>query len=226
MWAPASDEDVEWLARVAEIRDFDRGDLIFHEGSHPDDVAVVVDGHARSVHNAEGRLIVVDTIWPGEVIGAVSALSNLAFETDVEAVEPTTMALFPVTMLEDLIKSNSGVALGVIKELAERVTSAVRLSKRHSVDVITRVAQYIAGLTRTHLGGPAYAVEIPIPRVELAAILGTTPETLSRAFNQLRQEGLIEGQDRIIIVPDGETLLARHEGDGSPKPLASSVRRA
>ncbi len=218
LWRGASDETVESLARVATVLEFEKGTIVFAEGSMPDRVGVIVEGHARSLHTGEGRRITVETSWPGDVIGAVSAVSELAFETDIEAAEDLTVAFIPTEVLKALIVSEPAVALSVINEISREWVTAVNVSKRNSLDVIGRVASYLADLPRTSLGGLAYAVEIPISRVELSALLNTTPETLSRAFHALQDEKIIESHDRMIIVLDGEALLARRAGEPAKSP--------
>jgi DNA-binding transcriptional regulator YhcF (GntR family) len=48
--------------------------------------------------------------------------------------------------------------------------------------------------------------------VELSARLGTVPETLSRAFHALQDEGIIESRGREVVVLDREALLSRTNG--------------
>ena len=175
LWRDASDEAVEWLARVAEIVE-----------------------------------VVVETNWPSEVIGSVAAFGEMPFEADIESVEDATIALIPLGTIKDLLATEPAVAMSVIGEIARRWVSVVNANKRNSVDVVSRVIAYLEELPRTRLGAAAYSVEIPMARVELAALLGTTPETLSRAFRSLQDEALIESHDRMIIVPDGEQLSAKN----------------
>jgi CRP/FNR family transcriptional regulator len=103
--------------------------------------------------------------------------------------------------------------MSVIDDLARRWVSALAMAKRSSLDVTQRIAEYLTELPHTRLGGDAYSVEIPMPRVELAPLLGTTPETLSRAFHALEESGLIEAHDRMVIVPSGEALLGYRHAD-------------
>ena len=223
LWRDASDEAVQRLARVAAIAEYEKGDVMFHEGTCPSQVAVVVSGHARGVYTADGRSVVLETNWPGDVIGSVAAFGDVPFEADVEAAERVTAALIPLETVKDLLATEPAVAMSVINEIARRWVSAVNVNKRNSSDVVSRVVSYLADLPRTRLGGSAYAVEIPMARVELAGLLGTTPETLSRAFHSLQDEGLIESHDRMIIVPDSDLLSAKGEVE---RPRTASVANA
>jgi len=213
LWREASDEAVEWLARVAEIAEFKRGEILFAEGTCPEHVAVIISGHVRGVHASDGRYVVVDTNWPGEVIGPVAAFGEVPFEADVEAVEDATVALIPVGTIKDLLTAEPAVALSVIGEMARRWVSVVNSNKRNASDVTSRVVSYLEELPRTWLGGGAYSVQIPMARVELAALLGTTPESLSRACRSLQDEGLIESHDRMIVVHDGARFSAKSAVD-------------
>jgi CRP-like cAMP-binding protein len=213
LWRGASDDTVESLARMARVVEYKRGAIIFDEGTLPDRVGVIVDGHARASHSGEGRSIVVETSWPGDVVGAVSAISELPFETDIEAAENLTVALVPVSALKALIVTEPDVAMSVINEISREWASAVNVSKRNALEVHSRIASYLMDLPRTSLGGTSYAVEIPITRVELAALLNTTPETLSRVFHSLQDDKILESHDRMIIVAQGAALTAIRDGE-------------
>lgn len=211
LWHDASDTDIEWLARCAEIREYRRGDLVFREGETAEHIGVVVEGHMRSVHTEDGRTTSLETFWPGEAAGAVSAFSGSPFATNLEAAEALTLALVPAGVVKELIVTEPTIALSVINEISRRWVAAVTVNKRNCVDVVSRVSLYLSELPKTKLGGNAYAVEIPVSRAELAAELSTTPETLSRAFHTLQEQGLVESHDRMIIVPDGDSLLVRKQ---------------
>jgi CRP/FNR family transcriptional regulator len=216
LWRSASDETVETLARMTRVHEYKKGAIVFVEGTVPDRLGVIVDGHARASHSGEGRSIVVETFWPGDVVGAVSAVSELAFETDIEAAERTTVAFIPVAALKALIVTEPDVAMSVINEISREWVSAVNVSKRNAMEVHSRVASYLMDLPRTSLGGTAYAVEIPVSRVELAALLNTTPETLSRVFRSLQDDKILESHDRMIIVAQSATLTALRDGEHHP----------
>ena len=80
-----------------------------------------------------------------------------------------------------------------------------------TVDVNVRVARYI--LKRPVIGaavrGAAMTIDLGVTRVELAAELGTVPETLSRAFSALQEDGLIEARGRSVTILDPAELASR-----------------
>ena len=62
------------------------------------------------------------------------------------------------------------------------------------------------------VGPGPFTVDLGVTRVELAARLGTVPETLSRAFHALQDEGIIESHGQRVHVLDREGLIARSNG--------------
>lgn len=221
IWRGASDDTVAALAKMAKLTEYRKGAVIFVEGSIPERIGVIVAGHARASHSGEGRSITVETFWPGDVVGAVSAISELPYETDIEAAERLTVAFIPVEALKALIVTEPAVAMSVINEISRNWVNAVNVSKRNSLEVHSRIASYLMDLPRTPLGGQSYSVQIPVSRVELASLLSTTPETLSRAFHSLQEEGVLESHDRMIVVLQGDELEATLEGE---RPKAHSKR--
>lgn len=222
IWRGASDDTVMTLGRMAKITEYRKGAVIFVEGSIPERIGVIVEGHAKASHSGEGRSITVETFWPGDVIGAVAAISEIAYETDIEAAERLTVAFIPVEALKALIVTEPAVAMSVINEISRNWVNAVNVSKRNSLEVHSRIASYLMDLPRTPLGGTSYSVEIPVTRVELASLLSTTPETLSRAFHSLQKEGVLESHDRMIVVLEGDALEATREGE---RPKAAAPKR-
>jgi CRP/FNR family transcriptional regulator, dissimilatory nitrate respiration regulator len=215
LWSSASDEALEWLARTARVVDFPKGTLFFREGEIPDDVGLLLAGHARALYEHDGRTLAVETYWPGDVVGSIPALAGIGFESDIEAVEQVNMALIPVGALKDLLASEPSVAMSVIDDLARRWVSALAMAKRGNLGVSHRIADYLIELPHQRLGEDAFSVEIPVARVELAPLLATTPETLSRAFHALEELGLIEAHDRMIIVPSSAALLGYRNAESS-----------
>lgn len=207
LFASAADTSIERLARTAILVEFTRGETIFHKGDVPGKIGVIVDAHARAVSHRGDRLVAVGPFWPGEVVGAITALTGIPFKSEIRAAESMRVAIVPAQALEDLLAAEPSVALSVINDLARRWMKAVDLAQRIPLDVTHRVAEYLSELPHTRLGDGAYSVTIPMARFELAASLGTTPETLSRAFRSLEDEGVIEAHDRLIVVPDGDALL-------------------
>ena len=74
-------------------------------------------------------------------------------------------------------------------------------------EVPGRLAAYLVYLAEEQ--GSTTQVTLDIPKGQLASLLGTIPETLSRIFARMTEEGLIRVEGRTIYLDDFSGLKAR-----------------
>jgi CRP/FNR family transcriptional regulator len=214
--AEASDPSIEWLAQQSSVRSYHKGDRILRRNGAPPEMGVVISGHMRAVHfGVDGRPVTVQMAWPCEPVGLLGGLAGEEYRTSFEAAEPnTSIVFFPVDAFKRLMRDEPDVMVSVIRELARQMIDVVTMIKTLAADVPSRVAIYI-GLqleAEEPVGNGPFEVDLGVSRVELAARLGTVPETLSRAFHTLHEEGLIDAEGHHVTVLDREALVARTNG--------------
>lgn len=210
MLRAASDEGVATLARAARLRDFSRGEAIFREGDTSGNFGVVITGHARAVHfDPEGHPTTFLTLWPGDSIGARHGLGGHPFPFDVRAEEAVTMAILPLSSLKTLLLMEPAAALSVIEDLSSQLMSLIDMAKTLRLSVSDRILYYVSRLPKTSSARNSFSVALPTTRVELAATLGTSPETLSRAFQSLTKSGVIRTDGGTVTVLDERALKER-----------------
>ena len=211
----ASDASVAWLARVSSVQTFAKGERILSDSATARELGIVMQGHVRAVHfGADGRPVTVMMAWPTEPIGLL-ALAGEGYRTAFESAEnPTVVIMVSLDAFQRLIRDEPDVMVSIIKELARQMTNMVTMVKTLSADVVSRVAIYVGLLLEEQepVGPGPFTVDLGVTRVELASRLGTVPETLSRAFHALQDEGIIESHGQRVHVLDREGLIARSNG--------------
>ena len=213
-WQDASEAALDAIAEQAVVHECRKGEVLFSEGSVGDRVFVVLRGYVRGVHyETTGHVVILEVLGPGDVVGAMSALADAPFEGDVEAGAGTVVACIPASAIEELILSGPDVALSVVRSVARRWCAVVSAAKRNATTVPSRLARYLSELPRSDSGPGSYSVQLPMKRIELAATLATSPETLSRAFRALRAQGLIDDDGRTVAVLDAARLCASADGE-------------
>jgi len=213
-WADAPCDILDRLAAASTVHVCRRGEVICREGSRADRVIVVLAGFVRAVHyQPSGHVVLLENSGPGEVLGPIGAFADTPFEADLEAGADTVIATFPVSLLEEVIASEPSVAMSVIRGIASRWVSVIGISKRNSAEVPARLARYLLGLPALNSTASSLLVELPCSRVELAVMLATTPETLSRTFHKFADEHILEAYERTVRVLDVASLerIARSE---------------
>ena len=212
----ASDKRIAGLARTSTVRAFGKGERILSESGAASEICIVMSGHVRAVHfGADGRSVTVLVAWPCEPIGLIAALAGDDNQTAFEAAENnTSIVMFSLDAFKRVIRDEPDVMMSVVGELSRQMTSMVTMVKTLSADVPARVAIYIGLMLEEQdpAGRGPFTIDLGMTRVELAARLGTVPETLSRAFHVLQNEGVVQSHGQKIVVLDRDALIARSNG--------------
>lgn len=164
--------------------------------------------------SAGGHEAILRMVGPGEVAGEEAFLTGDAPQADTVAVEASRLCTFEHDDLARLLHAMPDIGVGMLRALAVKLTSAERMvAALTSSDVGARVAAYLLDLPAAWDGTGRAAVRLPLPKNQVAALLGTTPETLSRRLGSFERDGLIEvGPGREIAVLDAAALEARAAG--------------
>lgn len=215
LWRTAGDEAVADLARSAIVREVPRGATLAVEGDPADRLGLVVTGKARAFYlGADGKQITFETMEAGDPIAAVAALAGGRYPANVEAATPATVALIRAQDLFDLLELEPAVSRSLISDLANRVVNFTAVVQTLSLDVPSRLARYL--FQRSLQGGTptpgGLEIDLGMAKGELAMALGTVPETLSRAFGKLKDDGIVEVAGRKVTVLDVRALAEMGSG--------------
>lgn len=215
LWRTASDEAVADLARGARVSDVPRGTSLAVEGDPADEFGVVVSGKARVFYlGADGRQITFEMLETGDPLAAVASLAGGRYPAQVEASTPATVACVRSEALFALVEREPQVARTLIADLAGRVVNFTSVVQTLALDVPSRLARYL--FQRALKGGrptpQGLELDLGMKKGELAMALGTVPETLSRAFGKLKDDGIVEVRGSRVVVLDVRALAALGSG--------------
>jgi CRP/FNR family transcriptional regulator len=180
-----------------------------------EELGVLVTGKARVFYlAADGRQLTFETIEAGQPLAAVAALARSRYPANIEAATPATVAMLPAEALFDLLESEPQVAAGLVSDLAARVVHFTSVAQTLSLDVPSRVARYVfeRALKSGTPSGRGLETELGMKKGELAMALGTVPETLSRAFARLKDDGVLEVSGSAVTVLDMRALAELASG--------------
>ena len=204
--------DAERIARIEAIagrRSLATGEMLFHAGDEAAGFYVVVTGRIKlSKLSPEGKEQILHLMGPGDTIGEVPVFAGNRFPGTAEALEPSDLLYFPADHFRALMATDPILAGNMTAVLARRLLAITGLVENLTLrDVPGRLATYLFDL-HGRAGNPDIALDIP--KGQLAVLLGTTPESVSRAFARLRDDGLIAmtGKQFTILDPDGLASLA------------------
>jgi CRP-like cAMP-binding protein len=150
-------------------------------------LGLVVQGRIQSIDQTlDGREVALQTVDPGEVFGQVALLASQPVNMVWVATVPSAVAVLPEAKALALFES-APMAMLAARGLADQVSVFLGWQKILSVTPITsRVCAWICWAA-----GTKNRLEVP-KQAELAWRLNTTRESITRTFQRLQAEGLLE----------------------------------
>jgi len=193
---------------------FGKGEAIFSEGEDADGFYVVITGRVKIFKlSADGKEQILHFFGPGEPFGEVPVFTGQHFPASAEVMEESRVFFFPRKSFVDLIKRTPSLALNMLAILSKRLRRFAALIDDLSLkEVPGRLAAYLLYLSDQNRG--AKVLELAVTKAQLASLLGTIPETLSRILGKLSSQGLIESDGRRIRIMDREALRDLAESGG------------
>ncbi len=187
-------------------REFSRGENIFIEGSESTGFYIIMKGRVKVFKlSSDGKEQILHIVGSKELLGAVSAFAGNPYPAHADAMEKTKALFFPRKDFLALIKNEPSVVMNMMANLSMRLQYFTRMIEDLSLkEVPGRLAAYLLYLSRQ----PGYSetVEIDISRGQLASLLGTIPETLSRILRRMSEKGILEVSGRRIKLLKKKTL--------------------
>lgn len=193
-----SEQALSLLGSILIEREFARGENIFSEGSEPVGFYIIIKGRVKVFKlSAEGKEQILHIAVSKELLGAVSAFSGNPYPAYADAMEKTRVFFFPRKEFLELIQREPSVVMNMMANLSTRLQHFTRMIDDLSLkEVPGRLAAYLLYLCKQ--SSCSDTVEIDISKGQLASLLGTIPETLSRILRRMSEKGILEVSGRRI----------------------------
>jgi len=186
------------LTEIAVEKRFQRGETIFMEGSVSSGFYVVAEGQVKVFKMAPGgREHILYVLGPGEPFGLAPVFHGQHFPASAASMIATSALFFPRPDFVALTASHPELALSILSAQSlrmRRFTSAIEsLALKGAPE---RLADHLLYLAKQQKRTDQ--VILDMPKKQLANLLGASPETLSRIFNDMSAAGLIRVDGRRI----------------------------
>jgi len=200
------------LADIVDIsyeKSFGKGENIFFEGDEGNGFYLIASGKIKIYKmSPAGKEHILHIFGPGEPIGEVPVFHGHPFPASAECLVKSKVLFFPRDKFFELVNRNPSIAVSMLAVLSMRLRQFTSQIENLSLkEVPARLAGYLLYLQEEQ--GGRQVVELEISKGQLASLLGTIPETLSRIFAKMSEEGLIEVEGRRIKIKDAEALAFR-----------------
>ena len=194
-------------------REFSRGENIFTQGSVSSGFYIILKGRVKVFKlSAEGKEQILHFADMHELLGAVPSFTEAPYPAHADAMEKTTTLFFPQKDFLSLVRKEPAVVMNMMANLAMRLQHFTRMIEDLSLkEVPGRLAAYFLYLCERK--GCSDLVEIDISKGQLASLLGTIPETLSRILRRLSDQGIIKVSGKNIRLINKKALQDIIDGE-------------
>jgi CRP/FNR family transcriptional regulator, cyclic AMP receptor protein len=200
------------LQRLNEIRStavYPRSAMLFIEGQQPRGVFVLCTGKAKlSTSSAEGKTVITKISEAGDVLGLSAAISNRPYEVTAEMIEPGQANFITRDALLQFLREYGEVAVRVAEQLSRNYYTAYEGIRALGLtsSPAERFAQLLLGWSNAVGNGDPLQLKLTLTHEEIAEIIGTTRETVSRLFSQFKKKQLVQLKGATLIIRNKAAL--------------------
>ena len=196
-------------AKIGVENSFARGVTLFDEGGRSKGVYVVCTGQVKLFCTSkEGKTLILKIAMPGDVLGLGAVLSNSTYEVTAETIQPTQIkSIGREEFLRFLDKHGEG-SLHAAKALSDDYKAAFFDARRLALSgsAAGRLAGVLLdwGKAAGSCGKLEMRFTMALTHEELANMVGTSRETVTRMLSRFKREKLIEmrGSSILILAPE------------------------
>ncbi len=192
-------ETVEHIIAPATATVLKPHEWLFRQGDPATAFFIVIDGLVKLYRiTPSGDETVIHVLQKGEGFAEAVAFTGNRYPATAEAVTDARVGRIPADHIIRCIRESPDIALAMIASTSQHLHHLVQqVEQLKAQSGVQRVAEFLASLSSAEQGGCVSA--LPYDKILIAARLGLTPESLSRAFAKLRGIGVIVNASQVTI---------------------------
>lgn len=193
------EEDRRRIASHAVTRLIPKGEVVQQQGSAPSLQIVHAGQIKQATLGEDGSQRLLRILGPGEFMGEHSVLTGRPAPREATAMTESQVCSLSGRDVQQWLDERPQLAVSLLNAVTARLEDTeARLAELMGSTVGRRLGEYLAAAADGAEGEP---FDLPISKRDLAQLLGTTPETLSRRLRKMSDAGLLEvGPGRRIVV--------------------------
>jgi len=211
LFSTLTDSEFAQLEHIFVSRSYRKGQIIFLEEETGSYMYLVLSGKVKvSKSGSGGRETILAIHRTGDFFGEMSLLDGKTSPATVSAMEDARIISVSGADFHKYLLHNEKVMRQIINVLCARLRQVWQAQSLSSSTADARIRMGIYQLASRHgiRDARGTIVDLKITHQELAEMVGTSRETVTRALARLRKQGILSIEQRRIILIDAEALLA------------------
>jgi CRP/FNR family cyclic AMP-dependent transcriptional regulator len=192
-------ETREVVKRHSALRSVRRNTVVIQKGDESGVLYVVISGRLKvSVADEQGKEVILNTLGPGDYFGELAILGDTPRTATVVSLEDSNLLTLSRMAFLELVREQPDIALAVIRNLTARVAQLTEQVGRLALgDVYSRIRDL---LNEHAVEEEGLLVTGRFTQSEIAQMVGSSREMVSRIFKDLREGGYIRLEDKRVVI--------------------------
>jgi CRP-like cAMP-binding protein len=204
------DRELRELAALGQMRRFRKEELIFLQGDPGKHFFIILQGKVRIyLQDPRGREVILDVLGDEDFFGEMSLLDGKARSASAQAMAETRVFSIGHDEFYKFLERAAAVPIKLLRLMSERLRRADETIENLALlSVKGRLARLLASWCE-HDGKPSdgtLTFKLPMPKTQIAQMLGTSRETVSRMMSELHDEKQIHMDGNTIRIPSLDNL--------------------
>ena len=211
LFSTLTDAEFNQLAHIFVLRSYRKNQIIFLEEETGNYMYLVLSGKVKVSKAAiAGKETILAIHRAGDFFGEMSLLDGKTAPATVSAMEDAKIISVSGTDFHKYLLHNEKVLLQIINVLCARLRQVWQTQSLSSSTAEARIRMGIYDLARKHGIRDAHGtiIDLKITHQEMAEMVGTSRETVTRVLAHLKEEGIIEINQRRITLLKPQALLS------------------
>ena len=195
MIASSGPETLETFLRAGTARRFEAGSVLSDADSRPERTYYCASGTLKVMKLlSSGREILITILQSGSVWSDRAVLNGYWREVFIEALEPAEVFAVENAAFEQYLRTQPEALTTFMQHISEQVSDALTLlDDFRGRDVASRLARVLVKFSKQYgvQTDSGVRIDLPVTHQDLANMIGTARETVSRNMARFRQKGYV-----------------------------------
>jgi CRP/FNR family transcriptional regulator len=210
---PAALKHLETITAAAS---YPKGATLFVEGQKPRGVFILCNGRVKlSTSSADGKTLILRVPEKGEILGLAATVSGQPYQASAEVLEPAQANFITRNDFVEFLKTHGEAALRVAEQLSENYHLAI--GEMRTIGLSHSAAEKFARFLLEQVAegekaGGQVRVTLTLTHEEIAQMIGSSRETVTRLFSGFKKRQLLEVKGSTVVIRDLASLRKLAEG--------------
>lgn len=211
IFASLSEKILARVTAICSIKQLDRGEMLFVDGQPARAFFIIVSGQVKIYKLApDGNEHILHIQKQGDLLAEAIIFDFDNYPAYCQAIEPTMLIRIPKFEFLSLLKQLPDIMLKILSAYSKRIRLLIaKIEELSLYDIKARLARYLIKNATIQEGQTSCV--LTLSKKDLAALLGTIPETLSRTLNYFKRNKIIAERKNNIVLLNLPVLKSYNE---------------